>query len=663
MATTRDPADLRLLRTSRIYVNITMNPDGRVAGTRANAAGFNMNRDFVTVSQPEVRAVRDALIATQPVAMLDLHGYVNGTLIEPTTPPHGENYEYDLFIKHAYPNGLRMEAAVNALGYTEAADGVLPAEIPFRDYTDGWDDWPPIFTPQYAAFHAAVATHTIEIPLRVNNAEYTSQPVAELRRRSAINTNVAAATIEGTFGFFADRRTRLVRDQAEWFRRGAAGEPQRYIPDGFVPGFGPEDRYTTTFPRGYVIPVGSRQRSAPAAARLVDLLVSNDVRVRRLTRPAVLGGTRYPAGSYLVDMHQPKRGLANVMLAAGRDISADVPTMYDISGWSHSLLWGASVRRLGSGPLRVRSVPVAVAEPTGAVPSGAGALLLSLDDAADVRAAAALAEVGISLRLTPRGDVLVPGSARATAARVARTYGVVFRRAPAGSAGVPFEQPVVAAAVPADELFTLQEMGFDVRPVSNAVLDAGFDWSGIDVLVASSGLSVPDLEPAARTALEEFVRRGGVVTRGIEGATLNADLGLLTATTVEGRFDANGVVRVRNAAGPVASDLQRTSFVSAPLWFTGLGAEVSVEQRYAGSDVLVSGHWRAEDDGSGGPAPAAGQASVVRGLDEAGAAVVMFGTEPMYRNHIKGSFAAVARSIYWTATSAGTPALLLAGRG
>lgn len=198
LATANDARTRDLLAHSRLYFNITANPDGRIAGTRANAGGFDMNRDFVTASQPEVRVMRQIEIDKQPAVMLDLHGYVNGTLIEPTTPPHGENYEYDLFLKNSYANALGMEAAVNGLGYTSARDGVEPAQIPFRDLEEGWDDWPPIFTPQYAAFHGTVAAHTIEIPLQVNNEAYDSLPVAELRRRSAINVDVAGAALRAT---------------------------------------------------------------------------------------------------------------------------------------------------------------------------------------------------------------------------------------------------------------------------------------------------------------------------------------------------------------------------------------------------------------------------------------------------------------------------------
>src|SRR5699024_8688909 len=98
-------------------VVVTNNPDGRVAGTRQNSNGFDINRDYITASQPETRNVRAQMVRYSPLTMLDIHGYVwsNSTgagLIEPTTGPHGDNYEYDLYIKHALRNALGMEARV-----------------------------------------------------------------------------------------------------------------------------------------------------------------------------------------------------------------------------------------------------------------------------------------------------------------------------------------------------------------------------------------------------------------------------------------------------------------------------------------------------------------------------------------------------------------------
>ncbi|GAB3006009.1 M14 family zinc carboxypeptidase [Streptomyces pseudoechinosporeus] len=642
LAKAKDKDTTGLLARNRLYFNITANPDGRIAGTRANANGFDMNRDFITASQPEVRAMRQIEIDKQPAVMLDLHGYVNGTLIEPTTPPHGENYEYDLFLKNTYANALGMESAVNGLGYTPEKDGVEPAQIPFRDQEEGWDDWPPIFTPQYAAFHGTVAAHTIEIPLAVNNEEYDELPVTELRRRAAINVDVAGAAMDATLNFAQKHRTSLIDDQIEVFRRGATGAAQTSIsPETVpgVPGIGPEDVYTTDFPRAYVIPSDRDQRSTTAAARLVDHLLANDVQVQRATKDFRLGGKSYTRGSYVIDMHQPKRGLANVMLADGRDISDKVSTMYDISGWSLGRLWGATVDSIRTPGLSVPSRTVHEAARVGYV-APYGNLRLRLDDAREIAALNSLLADGVSVRQSADGgSAIVPASARTKAAALAKKYDVAFDATKA-TGGTPLHRVRVAAAVTPGELFALREMNFDVTPVSTAILNAGFDWSKADVLFASAGLDHEELSAAARTALDRFLAREGLVGRGATGAALNAAADLLAVKPVEGNGDANGVVRVVNSGGGITQGTPDHSFVYAPMWFTDLGSSVRVEQSYATGNPLVSGHWRALDDGTGGPDQAAGRASVVSGPH-----AVLFGTEPLFRAHPKGEFPQVARAL------------------
>lgn len=648
LAKAKDGKTAELLAGNRIYLNVTANPDGRIAGTRTNANGFDLNRDFITGSQPEARAIRQIAIDKQPAVMLDLHGYVNGTLIEPTTPPHGENYEYDLFLKNAYANALGMEKAVNGLGYTPAKDGVEPAVIPFRDQKEGWDDWPPVFTPQYMPFQGAIASHTIEFPLIVNNDAYDTLPVAELRRSAAINTAIAGAAMRATLDYTRTHRTSVIADQIETFRRGAAGEAQRPVSEKTVPGvpgIGPEDVYTTVFPRAYVIPAGRGQRSATAAARLVDHLVANDVRVERAVAPFRLAGRAYPAGSYVVDMHQPKRGIANVILAEGRDISADASMMYDISGWSLGLLWGATVDKVTRGGLSVVGRPVHAAAPTGYV-APHGDLRLRLDDPKELASLNSLLAQGVRVRRAVDGSAVVPGSARGAAGVLADRLGVVFSATKQRGTAL-LKRTRVAAAVTPGELFGLREMGFEVQPVSTATLNAGYDWSKADVLYVSSGLEYGKLNPAARGALDAFLAGGGrLVGLGPEGAALNSAAGLLAAKPVAGNGDANGVVRVVNAAGsPVTGGALAHTFVYSPLWFTGLGAGVRVEQSYATGNPLVAGHWRAAEDGTGGPKDAAGKASVVSGRSAKGAHVVLFGTEPLFRDHPKGVFSQVGRAL------------------
>lgn len=647
-ATSEDPQVEQVLASTRISLVVSMNPDGRVDNTRANASGFDLNRDLATATQPEVVAVRDAIIDTQPVLLVDLHGYVNGTLVEPTTPPHGENYEFDLFISHAYPNGLGIEQTVLDLGYTEADDGVRPPQIPFRDWEEGWDGWPPIFTPQYSAFHGAVA-HTVEVPLRVNNSSY-ALPVEELRRRSAINTDIAHAALEATLAYAVDHRGDLVADQIEVFRRGAAGEAQRPVTEETFPEIGPEDVWTTDFPRAYVIPAGSDQRSAAAAARLVDHLVANDVEVTQARRSFTAAGSTYPAGSYVVDLHQPKRGLANALLAPGADISDRVDSMYDISGWSHGLLWGADVATVPDGAdLRVASRPVDAADPTGRAPRG-GDLRLELLDPADLVTVHDLVAAGADVRWGEDGSVAVPAAWQREAAAAARRHGAQFTLSPTEASGEPVTDVVVAAAAPAEEVWALREMGFTVWPVSADSLNDGARLGGADTLYVSSRLRLADLDPGARAEVEDFLAGGGgVVGQGLDGADFQGDADLLGVEAVAGRSDANGVIAVQADPGsPITAGSGTHGFVYSPVWFTDLGAEVDVDQRYADEDPLVSGHWRADSRGTGGPEDAQGRPVVVSGVDESGSPVVLVGSEPLFRAHPKGQYALIGRALLWT---------------
>ena len=48
-----DPEVDQILDQSIVLFNPIQNPDGRIAGQRANGNGFDLNRDFLTQSQPE----------------------------------------------------------------------------------------------------------------------------------------------------------------------------------------------------------------------------------------------------------------------------------------------------------------------------------------------------------------------------------------------------------------------------------------------------------------------------------------------------------------------------------------------------------------------------------------------------------------------------------
>lgn len=653
-ARSADPWVQEVLERTRVHLLLSVNPDGRTAGTRRSTAGFDLNRDLITTTQPETVALRDAIVRLQPVMVLDLHGYLERPLIEPGTPPHGEALEYDLLLRHAYPNALGIEQAVLDLGLDES-DGVGAPQIPLRDAAQGWDDWPPIFVPQYAALHGAVG-HTVELPLRVNN-EDARLPAAELRRRAAINTDVAQAAITATLRYTDAEREGLLTDHVEIFRRGAAGEPQREVEAGLFGVVGPEDVWTTQFPRAYVIPVGAEQRSAPAAARLVEHLISHGVRVGRLTAPARLAGHDLATGSYVVDLHQARRGLGHTLLGPGTDLSARVEAMYDISAWSLGLLWGADVLTVPAGdPLEVALAPVREVDAPGAIadPAPAG-WVLRLDDPADVAALSELVEDGVALEWLADGTVLVPGTAVEQARAVSSRLGVVLAAAPAGARGEPLGRLRVGVAAPPEEHWALDQLGLETIPVSTASLDDGLDLTSLDVLYVSADLRWRALGAPARAALRAFVDSGGgLVAVGRHGAELSQALDRLDVEAVTGPTDANGIVAVEGPAdadGMVAGGAPGHAFVDAPTWFPGAGddpgndaKDVVVEQRLA-ADPLVAGHWRGTD--GDGPLEAGGHPVVVRGEAASGGRTVLIGTQPLYRAHPRGQHALVVRALLW----------------
>jgi hypothetical protein len=659
LATSDDPEIVDLLDRHVLAFVISNNPDGRVAGTRQNANGFDVNRDYITQSQPEAQVVRDQLVRYDPLTFLDIHGYVGCTLIEPTTGPHGENYEYDLYIRHAIRNALSMEQAILDLDEPSAICGPDRGgpriDIPWRNRLTGWDDWPPIFTPMYAMYHGTVG-HTVEVPLNPRGGNLSE---AERHERTRINTAVGLAAIDGNLAYASGNTDAILADQLELFRRGQAGEGARPIDDelalslaasGVVLGQEVDNAETFSdqeYPAAYAIEVGGDQRSDAAAARLVQFLIDNDVEVHRAWRPFQLGGERYGAGSYVVDMGQAKRGLANTILDTGRDVTENFPTMYDISAWSLGELWGASVDRFEDASIDERSLrPAGSAAPSGSLPPGRRpALGLEVDSLADIQAVNALLDRGVDLSRTDTGTFVIAGSETSTAADIADEYGVQFVMVtpPEARRATPFDTYRIGTSAPFDEVFSLNRMGFETTSVSHTGFNGGaYAFDDFDALFVSTTTFNPlNLDATQQAAFADWLGDGGaVVGRGGGGTTFNTRAQLLDVGVSTGRSDANGIVAVDNDPdSPITAGALPTTFVSNPRWFSTVGDGVRVDQRLEDGDFFLAGHWIGQEAAAGQPVVVSGQAR--------GANVTLFGTEPLYRSHPEGLFEQVANALWW----------------
>jgi hypothetical protein len=672
--TSDEPEVSDLLETTRLYFTVSANPDGRFNGQRATANGFDPNRDFITNATNTTTALRDITGLIQPTYFVDLHGYTGILQVEPCGPPHGENYEYDLFLPHAYSAALAVEeavAAANIPGNTyDDGTGRATLEntgkilIPYRDIREGWDDWPPIFAPQYVAYQGAI-TNTVELPLGRSTNPATSQA------NSAIDTEVAEVVIDSIIDYVVENRDPLLANQIEIFDRGVTGAEQTPIPadvapEDLAPGVPTEwtdiwdetDIYNATFPRAYVIPVDGTQRSRSDAEQLVQQLLVNDIEVTRATAPFTTEGTTYPTGTFLVDMHQPLRGLANVLLADGTDISDRISQMYDISAWSLALLWGADVVSAGDttdAPLTASVEPVTTVDLGGSLPEDAGYLALDASGTAEWQAVTALLDAGIALSQLEDGTIVLgaDSTSRAAAAEAAELFGVDF--VANDGMGLRDEsttslRSLAVGYTTTDDRDTLLKLGFDDPVLVNAALitSGAVDLSALDVLFLGGNLSFDGTQSAGAEAMSAFLARGGdVVARGSGGATFANTNGLAQVTATTGTSGSNGIVRVDTPDGSLFSaSAQDTAFISPATWFSALGDGVSVEQSYA-TDTFVSGHWATTAGRS--PADAAGQASAISAESDAGNRVFLFGTSPTYRNHPVGAFSDVARALYWVA--------------
>lgn len=616
-----------------LLVNVVQNPDGRILGTRGNANGFDINRDFITQSQPETRATVDVITRWNPMVLLDLHGFVNPMLIEPCTPLHNPNYEYDLYIQWAYYEAEAMEAEL-------LAQTGFQAQIPFRDSDLGWDDWPPTYTPMYAMYHGAYG-HTLETPYqdeRGVDAHYWA--------------------VWGALKFAAQNREEMVRDQIEIFRRGFLALPQMLIPDELLSEtqFDQYNELTIQeFPAAYIIPAGEpAQPSAHQAARLVSFLIDNDVQVEKTVQDFSFNENTYPAGSYIVWMDQPKRGLANTILESGDDLSGlEGLTFYSPpSVWSNPLLWGVT-RAVMEEKIELETVRVdGVPGLQGWVEAGpAQAYAFLPTSLAAYQAANDLLSDGSRLYRAPRsfedaGRAFGPGAFvmeadPILASFVSNRYALgVFALQSFPSGLAQLSLPRIAVYADEGALHALRLLGFDPAALSSSDLSSGrlLDYD----FFVNQGASWRSLGRPGRTSVTQFFASGGdYLGLGSTGAQFAIDAGVLDATAAGG--SGNAIVELTYdpedslAGGFPQGDY---AFVYNPVWFSGLGENVEVTASLLGGDFLVSGFWPGWQESS-----AAGSPVIIHeraGLSD----VVALGIDATFRGHPENAFRLLGAAIF-----------------
>jgi hypothetical protein len=622
-----------ILKNVILLVNVVQNPDGRVMYTRRNANGFDLNRDFITQSQPETQATVKILTEWNPMITLDLHGFVNPMLIEPTTPPHNPNYEYDLYLQWALLQAYAMEAELFAmLG--------LPALIPYRDWPDGWDDWGAQYVPMYAMYHGSYG-HTLETP-----------------SRTELGVDAHYAAVWGALKFVAENREAMLHDQIEIFRRGAFAEPQMLIPDELLDETQWEQYNEMTiqdFPTAYVIPADQPfQQSSHQAARLVDFLLFNDVEVEKGSHSFMLNGTSYPKGTYIVWMNQPKRGLANMILDAGPDLSDIVGlTFYSPPAvWSHPLLWGIS-RSVAKGELAVKTTPVKKADKPNGTVSGkkAGAYAYEPTSIAAYQVTNKLLDRGIIIHRTSGafadngynfepGTFIVPAN-KSLANELANQHGLdVFAISELPANAIMMKEQKIAVYADEGTRHAIEVLGFDYDSVGRTDVNNGV-VEGYDLFL-NRNRSWGGLSDDGRDSLTRFFNAGGdYVGLRSTGIGLAIDAGIIDVDY--DNDNGNAIVDVEySATDSVAGGFpdHDYAFVFTPAWFTRLGTGVISSAKFPDDAFIVSGFWPF----SPGIEPA--DSPVVVHYADGNSDTTLIGLDVTFRGHPENTFRLLANAIY-----------------
>jgi hypothetical protein len=636
-ATENDQETKNILENNILIFNVVQNPDGRVDATRFNGEGIDLNRDFITQSQPETRETVDLIKEWNPMVFLDTHGYVKNYapnrqgLIEPCTPPHNPNYEYDLYNKWAYKQAEAMEANImkEKDKFTDSTlyKNMQGVYIPQRNDKDGWDDYPPIFTPMYAMYHGAYG-HTLETPTNDWNGV-----------RWMYNA------IIGALNFATENKQAMITDQIEMFKRGINFD-HPFHKDGF-------------FPKAYILPVDEKDPTVTNKA--VNHLINNDIDVVQAPKAFIVDGKSYPKGTYIVKMDQAKAGLANTMLWKGEDITNDIGAMYDISAWSLPELWGFKAIPTQSS-IDVTTTKVNKISEQGSV-SGKGPFVIPNSSVKAVELVNTLLQQGVTIKRDSKGNFYteaaanqISAAAKESGLQVESTAKVPANATQLSSLKVAIFKDGGISKVQSHSgtKLSLRRLGFQVTEVTPVeVAEKGLNGYDVFVYSGSSSLitaitsasnkefGVQDKaqETKLRANIVEFVTKGGkYIAVGSTASQATKTLGLTDDTINVGGSDSNGIVKVNYDGTGLTGGYGQDDFgfVYRPTWYTNTGND-KVVAKYADSDnFFVAGHWKNNKN-------AKGQAVMVK---EQNKDVTLIGLEAGFRDHTDYLFRLLSNAIF-----------------
>jgi hypothetical protein len=528
----REGESIQWLDDLVVYCVICCNPDGYVAKTRYNAEGFDLNRDFITQSQPETQSLVDLIVKKKPAVVLDLHGYVwkkttHIGLIEPCTPPHHPAYEYDLYLKGALPLAQHMESylvAERGKFSTKRFKSIKGTYIPYRDGTSGWDDYSPYCCSMYSMLQGAMGL-TIESPSRSEDGITWLQLAL-----SAALTHIS------------NHGEELKKIQAAFFNRGIRNDHPSHSPDNF--------------PKYYLL---TELNALPSGlGKLTHHLQKNGIKLYSSTKEFTYEGHSFPAGTTIVPMNQARANLAYCFLTKGENLSSGSERISELCTWSLPLSWGVGCHPVseqvnaGMEPFKSRekdSVPLP--ETTGS--DAAVSVGILIDDGLFHKKA----HSGLKLALQQMN--------------------------------IPFKE------FRAKDLAIYKTLSSINVLIYNGYEHLFYTPSNVKSLYRDLVLDSTAQQDVCRKNLHAYIKKGGKVIGIGAGASiaLTNIFHLCEAKVHSGGWNKNALLQIHYKDHAVTKGYRAedTGFVYRPAWFTNT-ANMNVVASYGqGPDTLLAGYW------------------------------------------------------------------------
>ena len=595
LAASDEPQTLEILKSVVVVLNPSANPDGHERfAAWYNSVGigadhpwafeqnepwsitgryshfrFDMNRDLLAQSQPEVRAIMDGILRWRPQVFVDHHSTTSSFFFPPVAQAVNMNLPTQT-TKWFATYGRGNAAAFDRYGWQYYVGGVFDFF-----YVGYWDEW--------TTFQGATGM-TYETD---GGPEYRKRrddgSITTFRDGISHHFVASLATLETT----AKNRQSRLQDYYD-FRRSALAEAA-----------------TDRIKRVVIVPGNDPQ----SAAHVVGLLLRNGIEVTRLREPLssrlahsyISPGTgagsarTFPAGSYVIDLNQPQRRLAKGMLEPqpsmersfvqreigkfqrnrrrGDDADKEDYGFYDITAWSLPMSFNLDAYWTEDAGPGGDAVTDSIVPPPAAPTRGASAYIFLNDrpgaarlafalEAEDFRLAVTHQPVLIGGRTYPRGSFVArsqrnPASLHERIAALGPALGVpVFPLQTAfpdtGDAGIGSEDVaglhapkiLVAAGDGISEtsygwlwFYLARELNVAFTPVPLRAIGRMNDLQTFNVLIipdGSGGRMRRELGDDGVEKLKAWVRSGGVLI-GYGGAgelAANKDVGLSSIASV-----------------------------------------------------------------------------------------------------------------------------------